>query len=235
MVAAFVGFIGSVVLSTGVHQQLTFDAIALRYVELAQTIERNPLLAMTLGLCLYVAAALSALPGTWLLSVAYGLAFGWERALPLVLLGATTGSSAVYWVARSAFGKHFGSGLGDTLARIAEGFRRDAASYLLFLRLAPMFPSSVINIASGLLAVPFYTFAWTTLVGMIPGSIAYVLAGEGLRSAAEARAAACNAGVPPCGEHLSSFDILTPTVLLAFALLALVSLTPMAIRYLRRG
>jgi uncharacterized membrane protein YdjX (TVP38/TMEM64 family) len=113
---------------------------------------------------------------------------------------------------------------------MAEGFRSDAVSYMLFLRLAPVFPFILVNVVPAILGVPFVTYLWTTFVGIIPGVLAYTFAGEGLRSIVHDRAAACAANVPPCGTPLTAGDLLTPQIGIAFALLAMVSLIPIVVK-----
>jgi uncharacterized membrane protein YdjX (TVP38/TMEM64 family) len=118
---------------------------------------------------------------------------------------------------------------------MADGFREDATSYLLFLRLTPLFPFWLVNAVPAILGVNFVTFAWTTFVGIIPGTVAFGFAGEGLRSIVADRAVACMAGIDPCGQPLAAGDLVTTEILIAFALLGLVSLLPVLLRRVRRG
>lgn len=118
---------------------------------------------------------------------------------------------------------------------MGKGFREDATSYMLFLRLAPVFPFTLINVVPAILGVRLSTFAWTTFVGIIPGVTAYAFAGEGLRSIVSERAAACAIDQPPCGTALSPADLVTKEILIAFALLGVVSLLPVVLKRLRRS
>ena len=54
---------------------------------------------------------------------------------------------------------------------------KNAWSYLLFLRLVPLFPFFLINIVMGLTRVPLRVFTLVSLVGMYPGTFVYTLAG----------------------------------------------------------
>lgn len=227
---AFAGMGISFIFVTGLHQELTFDTLALRSAAFTQAIEDTPVRSILFGLGFYVAFVVFAVPGIWLLGVAYGLLFGWVLGLPLILLGTVIGATILYAAARSAFARHFRTRLGPILARLAEGFRKDAANYLLLLRFAPMFPFVIVNVTPGLLGVPYRTFLWTTMVGITPASIAYVYVGEGLRTLVEERVQACIEDVAPCGEALSLLDILNPQVLFAFALLAVLAVVPVLMR-----
>ncbi len=95
------------------------------------------------------------------------------------VIGASIGACAIFVIARSSLGE--GLAKGRACARtVRHGFQKDAASYLLFLRFAPIFPFSVVNIASALLGARFSTFAWTTALGIIPGTFAFTSIGAGL-------------------------------------------------------
>ena len=78
-------------------------------------------------------------PAVWLAGSA-----GW-RPLSAPLPGATV----LFLVARSALGEGLTARAGPWLAKLREGFKEDALSYLLFLRLVPAFPFWFVNIAAG--------------------------------------------------------------------------------------
>jgi uncharacterized membrane protein YdjX (TVP38/TMEM64 family) len=63
--------------------------------------------------------------------------------------GATGGSTVVFLVCRTAFGDFLRVGKAGLLLRIERGFKADAFSYLLTLRLIPAFPLLLVNVASG--------------------------------------------------------------------------------------
>ncbi|MDH3546348.1 MAG: FAD-dependent oxidoreductase, partial [Gammaproteobacteria bacterium] len=75
--------------------------------------------------------------------------------------------------------------------------------YLFSLRLVPIFPFFVINLVAGLTPLRAWTFYWVSQLGMLPGTIVYVNAGTQL------------------GQVSSTGDILSPSLIGAFVLLAL--------------
>src|SRR5258707_13958213 len=108
-----------------------------------------------------------------------GLVFGmWWGAL-LSVIGAKIGSVAVFLAARPAFYDLFHARAGAALARFEEGFRRDSFSYLLFLRLVPVFPFWLVNVVPALLGMGLDRFALATLIGIIPGCVVYASVGAG--------------------------------------------------------
>ncbi len=221
------------VFATGLHRELSFDRIAVNYGALTGFVADHPVVSgLTVVIGYAVATALS-FPAAWLLTVATGLVFGWAVGAGLVVVGATLGACALYAAARFALAGFFSARAGDALNRMAAGFRGNAASYMLFLRLVPAFPFFLVNVVPAVLGVSFVTYAWTTFVGIIPGATAYAFAGEGLRSIIAERAAACAQDVPPCGEALAPGDLVTPQVLIAFALLGVVALIPVVLKRLR--
>lgn len=230
LVVLVVGFFAS-----GLHNRISFDELALRYGELSAFVDANLPLALLTAAGLYGLAVAAAFPAAWLLTVSFGLIFGWALGAAAVVVGATLGASILFVVAGSLLADFYRKKAGDRLNAMAEGFRSDEVSYMLFLRLAPVFPFVLVNVVPAILGVRFVTFVWTTAVGIIPGVIAYAFAGEGLRSIIGERAAACAAEIAPCGEALTPGQIITPQMLIAFSLLAVVSLIPVVLKRLRRA
>jgi uncharacterized membrane protein YdjX (TVP38/TMEM64 family) len=99
-----------------------------------------------------------------------------------------------------------------------EGFRQDALSYLLVLRLIPIFPFWLVNIVPAFLGVPLGTYVLGTFVGIIPGSFVYASVGNGLGAVFDA------GGTPDLGI------IFEPAILLPIVGLAVLALLPIAYR-----
>lgn len=231
---AVLGAVIAAFFASGLHTRVSFDEIAMRYGELTLLVDDHPVLAGFATIGIYMLATAISFPAAWLITVTIGLVFGWMLGGVFVTIGATLGACILFTAARFALADFFRARAGGVLNRMAKGFRQDATSYMLFLRLAPVFPFTLVNVVPAILGVPFITFAWTTFVGIIPGVIAYSFAGEGLRSIVAQRAEACAANIAPCGEALTPGDLVTPQILIAFALLGGVSLIPVAIKWMRR-
>jgi uncharacterized membrane protein YdjX (TVP38/TMEM64 family) len=212
---------------------LDFDELARWYGDLEGLRAESPVLAVLIAAAIYAGATAISVPAAWLLTVAMGLVFGWAMGAAIVVLSATLGASVLFLAAKTALADFFRRRAGPWLNTLAQGFRGDAASYLLSLRLMPVVPFSLLNVVPAILGVKFSIFFWTTLVGIIPGAIAYAFAGAGLRSVVAERAEACALDMPPCGEPLRAGDLVTPQVLIALFLLALVSLVPVVLKRLR--
>ncbi|MEO0619840.1 MAG: VTT domain-containing protein, partial [Pseudomonadota bacterium] len=120
------------------------------------------------------------------------------------------------------------------------GFSENALSYLLFLRLVPAFPFWLVNIAPGLLGVRLPTYVAGTFFGIIPGTMAFSFLGSGLdttlsQANAEHKACVATNGADACTFALGVGDIVNANLLIAFALLGVVALIPIALKRFRKS
>jgi uncharacterized membrane protein YdjX (TVP38/TMEM64 family) len=182
----------------------------------------------------YIAVAALSIPGAVFLTIAGGVLFGWLVGGLAAIVGATVGATVVFLIARSACAEFILRRAGPLAAKVAEGFRADAFHYLLFLRLVPVFPFWLVNLASALVGVRLGTFVLATALGIIPGTFAYALVGEGLDSVIAAQEAAYRAclaaGRGDCRLAFSLSAVATPQLMAAFAALGIVALIPVAVR-----
>jgi len=141
-------------------------------------------------------------------------------------------------VARSALGEPLLKRAGPRAVKLAEGFREDALSYLVFLRLVPAFPFFLVNLVPAFAGVRLGTFVLATALGVIPGAVAYAFAGTGLDSVIAAQKNAYDACIAAgrAGCHLAfdAKDILTPELIGALIALGLLALLPVVVKRLRR-
>jgi len=211
-----------------------FDALAVNYQVLADWVATEPVLASLVAFAVYAVATAVSFPAAWLLTVALGLLFGWLWAAVVVVFAATAGAVGIFLAARLAFADFFRARAGGWVKSLADGFRNDAFSYMLFLRLVPAVPFVVVNVAPAILGVSLRVFALSTLVGIVPGVFVYAFAGEGLRSIVSERAETCAAGLPPCGTPFTAGSLVTPEIVTALVLLSLLSLLPVVVRRFKR-
>ncbi|WP_077730214.1 FAD-dependent oxidoreductase [Methylocaldum sp. 14B] len=163
----------------------------------------HPFLAITIYGLLYVAVTGLSLPGAAVLTLAGGAVFGLLWGTVIVSFASTIGATLAFLASRFLFRDAVKARFGERLKAIDSGIARDGAFYLFTLRLVPAFPFFVINLLMGLIAIPTRTFYWVSQLGMLAGTIVYVNAGTQLAKI----------------ESLS--DILSPGLLLSFALLGL--------------
>jgi uncharacterized membrane protein YdjX (TVP38/TMEM64 family) len=173
---------------------------------------------------IYTLAVAFAFPAASVLTIFAGFVFGWFIAGVLTVFAATTGAAAIFLAARSAFGDVLRKRAGPFAARLADGFARDAFGYLLVLRLAPVFPFLIINIAPAFFDIKLRTYVAATFLGIIPGTFAYAWLGQGLDSVIEAAA----------GREISISDLVTPEITIAFLGLAIVAAIPTIVAKFRK-
>ncbi len=233
--------VGALVVGMGWHRYLTLEHLASNRETLRGLIEGHLLLALACFIALYAVTVALSLPGGAVLTIAGGLLFDWFLGGTASVIGATPGATVVFLIARSTLRDFLVARAGPRLKRFSDGFREDAFSYLLFLRLVPIFPFWLVNLAPGLLGVSFATYVVTTFLGIIPGTFAFALAGNGLDSVIEAQEAAhqsCLAkagegGQESCPYGLDPSALLTPELIAGLVALGLVSLIPVAVKWFR--
>jgi uncharacterized membrane protein YdjX (TVP38/TMEM64 family) len=164
---------------------------------------------------LYIAVTALSLPGATILTLAGGFLFGTLPATIFVNLGATVGATLAFLAARYVLRDWVERKFGRWLEPLQEGFAKNAFSYLMTLRLIPLFPFFAVNLVSGLTRMNVGTYAAATALGIIPGSFVYAYAGRQL------------------GTLNSLREIASPHVLGAFVLLGVLALSPIVYRKLR--
>ena len=206
---------------------LTFDALVAQRDALVARVDQAPLLSVLVYGLAYGAVVVLALPVALLMTLVGGWLFGPVTGSIVTVLAATTGALALFILARGLLHDFFLARTGSAIATLRRGFQANAASYLLTVRLAPVFPFFIVNIAAALLGARFTTYAWTTLVGIIPGTVAYSIAGAGLGSVLDkeaARLALCRAQGGACSASLDVTTLVSGDVALALGALAAVTL-----------
>jgi uncharacterized membrane protein YdjX (TVP38/TMEM64 family) len=226
----------------GWHRHLSLEGLAARREALKDLIDAHGPISILAFIGVYIFTVALSLPGAVILTIAGGFLFGWIIGSAASVVAATIGGTILFLIARSAFGEALAARAGRRLNKLRKGFSKDAFNYLLFLRLVPLFPFWLVNLAPALLGVPLRTFVLATAIGVVPGTIAFAIAGAGLDSviAAQMRTQQlCLAREGPhatdaCPFALQPGAILTPELLAAFAALGLVALLPILLRRWRK-
>ncbi|MGE3151979.1 MAG: TVP38/TMEM64 family protein [Nitrospiraceae bacterium] len=187
---------------------LSLDALKANRDNLLTFTETNYVAAVSIFIFAYAIVTGLSLPGAVILTLAGGFVFGAILGTLFVNLGATTGATVAFLTARYVFRDTVEHKFGKSLRPFQEGFAKNAFSYLLTLRLIPLFPFFVVNLVSGLTRVSAGTYIGATALGIIPGSFVYAYAGRQL------------------GTIHSLKEIASPNVLGAFILLGLLALVP---------
>ena len=230
------------VLAMGWHRYLTLQELVDRREAFRAAIAGHTVPAIFAFMAIYAVTVALSLPGAAVLTLAGGFLFGWLWGGLASMAAASAGAVLVFLIARTALGEPLAARAGPRLAKLRRGFQEDAFNYLLFLRLVPIFPFWLVNLAPALLGVSLWTYTLATVIGIIPGSFAYSIAGQGLDSVIVAQQAAhqsCLAKMGSDAEELCQFvleprALLTPGLIAGFVALGLVALIPIAVKRFRR-
>lgn len=230
--------IGFALMVFTLQKGLSLDAVLAKRADLRHWTDAHPVTGLAAFAAGYAMVAALAIPGAALLTLVGGFLFGWFAGGLATVIGATAGAVVLFLAARTALGERLRRRSGSAMNRVVAGFHGHPASYLLFLRLAPVFPFFIVNLAAAVLRAPLTTFVWTTFVGIMPAAFAYALAGAGLDQALSREAAAFDAcierGETACAVHFSAQSLLTPPMIAAMVALAIIALIPVAIKWWRK-
>jgi uncharacterized membrane protein YdjX (TVP38/TMEM64 family) len=169
----------------GFDRYLSFQALKDNKDLLSQWRDENYFMAVLSFVGAYgVLSGISVPIGLWM-TLAGGFMFGTLAGGFLSLLGATLGAMVIFFAARFTLADVLKEKCGATIAKMEVGFKENQLSYMLMLRLVPMFPFWLVNLVPGFLDVSPRTYIIGTLFGMIPGAFIYASVGNGLSTVFE--------------------------------------------------
>ena len=167
-------------ISQGWHTQLTPEALGQNAVYLDTLVQENFLLVLLAFIGIYIAATAFMVPAS-ALTIGGGFLFGVAIGAPATITGATIGACTLFMAAKTSIGETLKGIAGPFIGKMEKGFNENALSYLFTLRLIPVVPFAVANIAPAILGAKFKDYFLSTALGIIPGTVAYSLIGSGLR------------------------------------------------------
>ena len=169
--------------------------------------------AFTIGFILiYIVQTALSLPGAAILTLAGGAIFGAVMGALWVNIGASTGALLAFLLARTLLRDWVINRFGKKMKAFDRGLTQNGLSYLLFLRLVPIFPFFLVNLACGVTGLSIRTYLVGTVIGILPGSFVYANAGASLASI----------------ENIG--QVAGPRVLTSLALLGIFALVPVIYR-----
>jgi len=213
--------VGAVLGSVLAGDCLSLEAIRENREALVGWRDRNLALACLAFAGIYIVSVAFSLPGAIWLTIVGGFLFGTALAAGLTIISATIGATVIFLAARSSLGALLHERVGPWLARVDDEVARGEISFLLMMRLLPVIPFFVANLAPAFVKVRLWSFVWTTLVGIAPATVVMSSVGAGLGEVLD------RGGEPDIGI------IFEPHVLGPLLGLAALSALPVALRKLR--
>lgn len=171
--------IGLAVLAWYVNTHVSLEQLADEESRLRNYISSNPWRAFMLGFTIYLVLAL--VPGTGGKAIAYGWLFGFWQALIIVSVGLTLAAMAIFSLSRYLLQERIERRYTKLVILMNRHIEKEGAFYLLTLRLLH-FPFSILNPVSGASRVRFWTFFWTTVLGLLPSNAIWAYVGVRLPS-----------------------------------------------------
>lgn len=191
----------------GLGQYLTLDYLKASQDTFAHLYSENRVAVIAAYMAIYITVTALSLPGAAVMTLAGGALFGFWLGFIVVSFASTIGATLACFVARFLLRDWVQKRFGDKLTAMNKGIEKEGAFYLFSLRLVPVFPFFVINLAMGLTTMKLLTFYWVSQIGMLPGTMAYVNAGKEL------------------GRIDSLAGILSPGLIISFVILGLFPIT----------
>ncbi len=207
----------------GLQRYLSFEVLRENRETLLTWVQQKGLLAALTYMAIYAIAVAFSLPGGAVMSITGGFLFGTLWGSLYIVIGATLGATALFIIAKTALGDVLRAKAGPSLQKMEAGFRENALSYLLVLRLVPLFPFFVVNLVPAFLGVALPTYVLGTFLGIIPGVFVFASVGAGLGSIFDA------------GESFSAAGILTPQIITALIGLAALAFIPVVYKKIKAG
>jgi uncharacterized membrane protein YdjX (TVP38/TMEM64 family) len=191
----------------GLGQYLSLDYLKTSQGKFLQLYSQNRLAVISAYMAIYIAVTALSLPGAAVMTLAGGALFGFWAGFVVVSFASTIGATLACFVARFLLRDWVQNRFGGKLSAINTGIEKEGSFYLFSLRLVPIFPFFVINLAMGLTTMKLFTFYWVSQIGMLPGTMVYVNAGKEL------------------GQIESLSGILSPGLIISFVILGLFPIT----------
>jgi uncharacterized membrane protein YdjX (TVP38/TMEM64 family) len=210
-------FVGGAIafFALGGQNYVSLDTIKQNRDALLGFTENHYALMLLIAFLVYAASTALSLPGGLVLSLTMGFLFGRWAGTLLIICAATLGATLVFLAARYLFADAARNRMGALAQKINAGFTQDAFNYLLFLRLVPVFPFWLVNLAPAFTNVKLGTYVLATAIGIVPGSFVFANLGQTL------------------GQIESLKGLLSPQVVGAFVLLGVFALIPVVVKKIK--
>lgn len=170
------------VFATGLNRYLSLEMLEARRTQLQALVHLHPVASVLVYAGIYVLVVGFSIPGAMIMTMSGGFLFGPLVGTAGAVIGASTGATLMFLVARSALGDILRrrAQAGGMVQKLEKGIRENAVSYMLVMRLVPAIPFWLVNIAAGCVRIPLRIYVITTVVGIIPSTFIYSSIGAGL-------------------------------------------------------
>jgi len=212
----------SIFYMAGAYDFVSWEVFKEHREEIKSFVAAHPVLAPIVYILIYALITALSVPAAFLVSMVGGFLFPMPLSTLYVVLGATIGAFIIFVIAKTALHEFFERKLLGRFEKMQKGFQEHAVTYLLLLRLVPLFPFWLVNISAAVFNVSSLTFLWTTMIGIIPGAFVYTEAGRGIDRFLDTE------GV------ITLWSLLNPSIIVAFIGIIILAFIPMIVKYWER-
>ncbi len=195
---------------------LSFEQLRTHRLFLNSWVEQHPISGALLFIISYIIVVAFSLPGATLMTLTGGFLFGAMAGGLYTVVAATIGATAIFLIAKTSIGDALAAKTGKHIKAMQQGFSENELNYMFVLRLIPLFPFFIVNLAPAFLGVSLRAYLIATFFGIMPATFVLTLAGSGLGKVFEQ------------GGTFSMSGILSTEMIAALIGLALLSLLPIA-------
>ncbi len=215
LLAVFAGALGLFFGLSG-DELLTLETFKANRAELLDYTRQHLWSTAAMMIAAYIVSTAFSIPGATVLSLACGFLFGRWAGMAVIVFSATIGATLVFLAARYIFADMARRRMGRLATALVEGFAENPFNYLLFLRLVPLFPFWLVNLAPAFTAIRLRTYVLATAIGIVPGSFVFANLGQSL------------------GRIESGSQLLSGETLGALTLLGLLALIPVVVKKIQK-
>jgi uncharacterized membrane protein YdjX (TVP38/TMEM64 family) len=166
---------------SGLHKYISLDNLREHQIFLQDYIIKNTSLSITIYCLIYFAIVSLSIPAATIMTLIGGFLFGQIIGTICIVFSASCGACVIFVSTKMATRNTVKKETGKWVKKMQTGFAENAFSYMLTLRLIPIFPFVLVNLVAGILQVSLRTFFFGTLIGIIPGTFIYVSVGVSMR------------------------------------------------------
>jgi uncharacterized membrane protein YdjX (TVP38/TMEM64 family) len=207
------------VMGYGLHHYFSWSSLQAHREELQMLVDAYWYIAIPVYLLLYALLVVSSVPGCIVMTIIGGFLFGQIFGSLLAATGATMGAIIVFVVARGALGPWIRRRAGPWILKVERGFAENGLSFLLVLRLIPLFPFFVLNLVLPFVGMSLRLYVLGTFVGILPSNFIYGSFGAGLGAIFDR------------GGTVTWTTILSPEMVVALCGLAVLAFLPVLYKY----
>lgn len=202
-----------IIWSTGIYKYISLDALKEHQNYLKEYIRGNLFFSILIYAFLYFIIVSLSIPAATIMTLTGGFLFGQTIGTVCVVISASLGACTIFLSTKLASKNSDKKKHGTWIQKMKNGFSKNAFSYMLTLRLIPIFPFVLVNIVAGILQIPLRAFFFGTLIGIIPASYIYVSVGVAMQTLLNQ-------------NNFTTNNLLTPNIIIALSGLGILALLP---------